>query len=50
MRLAIVPDTREILVFKGSYKIIYRMDASEGVVHVLCFWHSHRDELDLGEG
>jgi plasmid stabilization system protein ParE len=50
VRVAILPDTREILVFKGSYKIIYRIDASENVVHVLRFWHSHRDELDLGEG
>ena len=49
VRLSILPDTREILVFKGSYKIIYRIDAAENVIHVLRFWHSHRDELDLGE-
>lgn len=50
VRVAILPDTRQILVFKGSYKIIYRINAAENVVHVLRFWHSHRDELDLGEG
>ncbi len=50
VRVAILPDTREILVFKGSYKIIYRIDAAENVVHVLRFWHSHRDGVDLGEG
>jgi plasmid stabilization system protein ParE len=49
VRVAILPDTREISVFKGVYKIIYRIDASENVVHVLRFWHSHRDELHLGE-
>ncbi len=50
VRVAILPDTREILAFKGSYKIIYRIDSAEGIVHILRFWHSHRDELDLGEG
>jgi plasmid stabilization system protein ParE len=50
VRVTILPDTREILVFRGSYKIIYRIDAHENVVHVLRFWHSHRDEPGLGEG
>jgi len=50
VRVAILPDTREILVFNRSYKIIYRIDDSESVVHVLRFWHSHRDRLDLGQG
>lgn len=49
VRVAILPDTRQILVFKGSYKIIYRIYAAENVVHVLRFWHSHRDELDMGK-
>lgn len=48
VRVAILPETREILVFKGSYRIIYRIDAIERVVHVLRFWHSHRDEPELG--
>ena len=48
VRAGVLPDTREILVFKGSYRIIYRVDASAGVVHVLRFWHSHRDEPDFG--
>lgn len=49
VRVAILPDTREIQVFKGSYKIIYRIEAIESVVHVLRFWHSHRDKLNAGE-
>ena len=50
VRVTVMPDTREILVFKGSYKIIYRIDPAENVVHVLRFWHGHRHEQDLGEG
>jgi len=37
------PDAREILAF-GVYRIIYRIDETAGVVKVLRFWHSHRDE------
>lgn len=44
VRVALLPDTQEILVFKGSYKIIYRIDPNESVVHILRFWHSHRTE------
>ena len=47
VRVAILPDTHEILVFKGSYRIIYRIDTAEQVVHILRFWHSHRDEPEL---
>lgn len=50
VRVAVLPDTREIQVFKSSYKIIYRIDAAENVVHVLRFWHGHRNEPDLDEG
>lgn len=50
VRVAVLPDTREILVFKGIYKIIYRIDSAENVVHVLRFWHGHRHEHDLDEG
>jgi len=49
VRVAVLPGTREIMVFKGSYKIIYRIDETENVVHVLRFWHGHRQELDLDE-
>ncbi|MEN3943416.1 type II toxin-antitoxin system RelE/ParE family toxin [Prosthecobacter sp. SYSU 5D2] len=49
VRVAILPETRELLVFKGSYKIIYRVNAAENIVHILRFWHSHRDEVDLGQ-
>jgi plasmid stabilization system protein ParE len=34
---------REILAF-GVYRIIYRIDESEGVVNILRFWHAHRDD------
>lgn len=37
-------DVRELLVFKRSYRIVYRIDDVEGTVEVLRFWHSHRDE------
>jgi len=46
VRAAILPETREILVFKGSYRIIYRIAAADGIVHVLRFWHAHRDAPD----
>lgn len=37
------PDTQELPVFKRSYRILYHVRESEGVVEVLRFWHSHRD-------
>ncbi len=46
VRAALLPGTREILVFKSSYRIIYRIDEAAGIVHVLRFWHSHRDDPD----
>lgn len=49
VRVPLLPDTREILVFKGSYKIIYRIDACENIVHVLRFWHGHRHDPNLTE-
>tara|TARA_R110002049_G_scaffold294382_2_gene480983 strand:+ start:402 stop:743 length:342 start_codon:yes stop_codon:yes gene_type:complete len=49
VRVSVLPDTREILVFKGSYRIIYRIDAVARIVQVLRFWHSHRDEPELNE-
>ena len=39
-----LPETREILVFKSSYRVIYRIAEDDGTVFVLRFWHSHRDE------
>ncbi|MFC5454689.1 type II toxin-antitoxin system RelE/ParE family toxin [Prosthecobacter fluviatilis] len=50
VRVSVLPGTREILAFKGSYRIIYRIDPAESVVHILRFWHSHRHEPDWGEG
>ena len=37
------PEAMELPVFKRSYRILYRIRESEGVVEVLRFWHSHRD-------
>jgi plasmid stabilization system protein ParE len=34
---------QEVLAF-GVYRIIYRIDESRGIVEVLRFWHTHRDE------
>ena len=47
VKAAVLPDTHEILVFKSSYRIIYRIDAQAGIVHVLRFWHTHRDGPDV---
>lgn len=38
-----VPGIRELVVFKHSYRILYRLDETRGVVEVLRFWHTHRD-------
>jgi plasmid stabilization system protein ParE len=38
-----VPDVREIIAFKHSYRILYRLDETNGVAQVLRFWHTHRD-------
>ena len=37
------PEAMELPVFKRSYRILYRLRESEGIVEVLRFWHSHRD-------
>jgi plasmid stabilization system protein ParE len=47
VRVALLPETREIRVFKSSYRIIYRIDEPGGIVQVLRFWHSHRDEREI---
>lgn len=46
IRASLLPETREILIFKGSYRVIYRIDESLSAVHVLRFWHTHRDESE----
>jgi plasmid stabilization system protein ParE len=38
------PNVRELIVFKRSYRILYRINTAENTVEVLRFWHSHRDE------
>ena len=38
-------NTREILVFKSSYRIIYRIAEPQRTIYVLRFWHSHRDDV-----
>jgi len=44
LRHTAYPQTQELPVFKHSYRILYLVKAAEGVVEVLRFWHSHRDE------
>ena len=44
LRHTAYPQTQELPVFKHSYRILYLVQAAEGVVEVLRFWHSHRDE------
>ncbi len=46
VRASLLPETRERVVFKGSCRVIYRMDEEREVIHVLRFWHTHRDEPD----
>ena len=46
LKSALLPGTREIKVFKASYRIIYRVVADQSLVYVLRFWHSHRAEPD----
>ena len=44
------PEMQELMVFRRSYRVLYRMGDVEGVVEVLRFWHSHRDEPFGEEG
>ena len=44
LRKTAFPKTQEIAVFKHSYRIFYLVKEADGVVEVLRFWHSHRDE------
>jgi len=44
LRHTAFPETQELPVFKRSYGIIYLVKESDGIVEVLRFWHSHRDE------
>ncbi|HRQ87481.1 MAG TPA: hypothetical protein PLA50_01700 [Bacteroidia bacterium] len=46
VRASLLPETRERVVFKGSYRVIYRMDEERKVAHVRRFWHTHRNEPD----
>lgn len=38
------PETQGLPVFGRSYRILYLVKEAEGLVEVLRFWHSHRDE------
>ena len=44
LRNTAYPQTQELPVFKRSYRILYLVKEAEGIVEVLRFWHSHRDE------
>lgn len=38
------PEAQELPVFKHAYRILYLLNEAGGVVYVLRFWHSHRQE------
>jgi plasmid stabilization system protein ParE len=44
LRRTAYPETQELPVFKRAYRILYFVREADGVVEVLRFWHSHRDE------
>ena len=44
LRHTAYPQTQELPVFKRSYRILYLVKEVGGIVEVLSFWHSHRDE------
>ena len=44
LRHTAYPQTQELPVFKRSYRILYLIEEADGIVEVLRFWHSHRDE------
>ncbi len=45
IKSAPLENTREILVFRSSYRIVYRISEQQENVYVLRFWHSHRDDV-----
>ena len=44
LRRTAYPEVQELPVFRRSYRILYLRKEAEGVVEVLRFWHSRRDE------
>lgn len=44
LRHTAYPQTQELPVFKHSYRILYLVKEADGIVEVLRFWHSHREE------
>lgn len=44
LRHTAYPETQELPVFQHSYRILYLVREADGIVEVLRFWHSHRDE------
>jgi len=44
LRQTAYPQTQELPVFKRSYRILYLVKEADGIVEVLRFWHSHREE------
>jgi len=38
------PQAQDLPVFKRSYRVLYLVNPTDGVVQVLRFWHSHRQE------
>ena len=44
LRRTAYPQVQEHSIFKRSYRILYLVEETENLVHVLRFWHGHRDE------
>ena len=44
LRHTAFPKTQELPVFKRAYRILYLVGELDGIVEVLRFWHSHRQE------
>ncbi len=44
LRHTAYPHAQELPVFKRSYRILYVVKKEDGIVEVLRFWHSRRDE------
>jgi plasmid stabilization system protein ParE len=44
LRRTAYPEVQGLPVFRRSYRILYLRKEVEGVVEVLRFWHSRRDE------
>jgi plasmid stabilization system protein ParE len=44
LRHTAYPEIQEMPIFNHCYRILYLLKEPDGVVEILRFWHSHRDE------